>query len=163
MPYAGRGGAGNIQAVEQEKNRIAADLEAGQAAAESISQPPPPREEKQYAHSGRGGAGNYYNPKELSNTGVYKDSGFSQRVGNEVNTLGHEPLPHDGEQVKKVGRGGAGNYAAFDASEGQTRALEKRLEADREMREMVKKDVEERVKSTLAEPPKAKIARGEPY
>lgn len=163
MPYAGRGGAGNIQAVEQENKRIAADLEAGQDAAKSFSQPPPLREEQQYAHSGRGGAGNYYSPKELSDTGVYKDSGLGKKVGDGVDTIGNEPVPQAKEEVRKVGRGGAGNYAAFDSSEGQTRALEKRLEADRAMREMVKADVEEKVKSTLAEPPRAKLAGVEPY
>ena len=163
MPYAGRGGAGNIQAVEQEKKHIATDLEAGQDAAKSFSQPLPPRAEQQYAHSGRGGAGNYYSPKELSDTGVYQDSGLAQRVGDGVDTIGNEPTPQTKDEVRKIGRGGAGNYAAYDASEGQTRALEKRLEADKEMKEMVKANVEEKVKSTLAEPPKAKLAGVEPY
>ena len=166
MPYAGRGGAGNVQAIEQESKRIAADLEAGPNAAKSFSQPPPLREEQQYAYKGRGGAGNWYSPKELSDTGVYKDSGLSQRVGDGINAVGNEPLPQDragASEVRKVGRGGAGNYAAYDSSEGQTMALEKKIEAGREMREMMKADVEEMVKSTLAEPPRAKLAGAEPY
>lgn len=164
MPYAGRGGVGNIQAVEQENKRIATDLEANQDAAKSFSQPPTLREEQQFAHYGRGGAGNLYSPKELSNTGVYQDPGLSKRVGDGVDTIGNEPMPHGTkDEVRKVGRGGAGNYAAYDASEGQTRALESRLNADREMKERVKADVEEQVKSTLAEPPKAKLAGAEPY
>ncbi|EME48601.1 hypothetical protein DOTSEDRAFT_67592, partial [Dothistroma septosporum NZE10] len=167
MPYAGRGGAGNIQAVEQETKRLAADIEAGQDSTRSFSQFPPTLGEQQYAYKGRGGAGNWYSPKDLSDTGVYKDFGLSQRIGDGVNAVGHEPLPQDNagasEQVRKLGRGGAGNYAAYDASEGQTRAQEKKLEADREAREMVKANVEEKVKSTLVEPPRAKLAGAEPY
>jgi len=73
MAY-GRGGVGNIQALEQETARVAADLEANQQAAGASSQynALPGKEEPKFAHTGRGGMGNYYSPEELSQTGHFR-------------------------------------------------------------------------------------------
>lgn len=69
-PY-GRGGAGNYEAIQRENEKVANDLEANQSAADNATNnyvPPDiaERSEAQYAHTGRGGAGNYYSPRELT-------------------------------------------------------------------------------------------------
>jgi hypothetical protein len=74
-PY-GRGGAGNYEAIKRENEKINNDLEASQSAAETagVNYIPPDiaeRGEAQYAHTGRGGAGNYYSPRELVEHGNF--------------------------------------------------------------------------------------------
>jgi predicted transcriptional regulator len=74
-PY-GRGGAGNYEAIQRENEKISKDLEASQSAAEKATNnylPPDiaERSEAQYAHTGRGGAGNYYSPKDLAEHGNF--------------------------------------------------------------------------------------------
>lgn len=76
-PY-GRGGAGNYeQAISRENEKINNDLEANQSAAETagVNYIPPDiaeRSEAQYAHTGRGGAGNYYSPRDLAESGNFQ-------------------------------------------------------------------------------------------
>jgi hypothetical protein len=76
-PY-GRGGAGNYeQAISRENEKINNDLEASQSAAEiaGVNYIPPDiaeRSEAQYAHTGRGGAGNYYSPRDLAEHGNFQ-------------------------------------------------------------------------------------------
>lgn len=163
----GRGGAGNILAVQQENERVAADLEANQSAAESYAQPTPIRNEPQYAHSGRGGAGNFYSPKELSQKGQYKDTDLSQ-VGDGTKDSGlatTDPFsnakPLSGP-TRTYGRGGVGNYS-YDASENQEKALRKKMEEDEDKQQKLKADIEAGVKETLAMPPKAKLPGEQPY
>lgn len=74
-PY-GRGGAGNYEAIQRENEKVANDLEANQSAADNATNnyvPPDiaERSEAQYAHTGRGGAGNYYSPRELTEHGNF--------------------------------------------------------------------------------------------
>jgi hypothetical protein len=74
-PY-GRGGAGNYEAIQRENEKINKDLEASQSAADNATNnfAPPDlaeRSEAQYAHTGRGGAGNYYSPKNLAEQGSF--------------------------------------------------------------------------------------------
>jgi hypothetical protein len=74
-PY-GRGGAGNYEAIQRENQKINKDLEASQSAADSATNnfAPPDlaeRSEAQYAHTGRGGAGNYYSPRNLAEHGNF--------------------------------------------------------------------------------------------
>lgn len=176
MPY-GRGGAGNIQALEQENARVSADLEANQQAAESdrkgrLPAQHPEREEQQYAHTGRGGMGNFFSPKELSRTGNFSDAHRSHILGD-----GTQPPAESAEQMqdappsynaalsnaaptRTVGRGGAGNYS-FGVSESEEKAARKRIE-DEKMREKLKEEIEAGVKDQLAMPPKAKLPGGEP-
>lgn len=75
-PY-GRGGAGNYEAIERENKKINNDLEASQSAADSALNDVVPhniaeRSEAQYAHTGRGGAGNYYSPRDLTEQGNFQ-------------------------------------------------------------------------------------------
>lgn len=74
-PY-GRGGAGNYEAIKRENEKVANDLEANQSAADNATNDyvPPDiaeRSEAQYAHTGRGGAGNYYSPRDLVENGNF--------------------------------------------------------------------------------------------
>jgi hypothetical protein len=74
-PY-GRGGAGNYEAIQRENEKISKDLEASQSSADNATNAyiPPDiaeRSEAQYAHTGRGGAGNYYSPKDLVANGNF--------------------------------------------------------------------------------------------
>ena len=74
-PY-GRGGAGNYEAIQRENEKVNNDLERSQSTAEKagINYIPPDiaeRTEAQYAHTGRGGAGNYYSPRDLVETGNF--------------------------------------------------------------------------------------------
>lgn len=180
MPSYGRGGAGNIAAVNQENERIDNDLEANQAAAESVDRdfvPPPDiaRDEQKYAHSGRGGAGNYYSPGELDKTGAFSDAHRSHIPGD--GTLApsddskapaaappsYSSVPSPNEVPRKTGRGGAGNYD-FGINEWEQRAAKKRWEEDQKQQKL-KEDIEKGVKQTLAFPEvaKTKVPGGEPY
>lgn len=141
MPY-GRGGAGNIYAAEQAKARITADLEANHAATDSYKEPLPAdylrHEQQQYAHTGRGGSGNYYSPKELTRTGQFSDTHKSQS-----------------NESSRIGRGGAGNYTfAVSDSEEQAR---RRMEEEGKCQKL-QRDVEKGVNQSLTMPPKAKLA-----
>lgn len=74
-PY-GRGGAGNYEAIQRENEKVNNDLERSQSTAEKagINYIPPDiaeRSEAQYAHTGRGGAGNYYSPRDLAEQGNF--------------------------------------------------------------------------------------------
>ena len=168
MAY-GRGGAGNIQALEQETARVAADPEANQQTAESSSQNSalPEKEEQKFAHTGRGGMGNYYSPKELSQTGHFSDAHRSHILGD-----GTQPPTEAGQSTgppsysatqasaeqptRMVGRGGAGNFS-FGVSESEERAARKRM-ADEKKREVLTGEIEQGVKEQLAVPPKAKLS-----
>ncbi|EMD01139.1 hypothetical protein BAUCODRAFT_29542 [Baudoinia panamericana UAMH 10762] len=178
MPAYGRGGAGNILSIEQENARASADLEANQQAAESDQKGPLPtdyleKSEQQYAHTGRGGMGNYYSPRDLSETGHFNDAHRSHILGEGTSappatgdSTGNGPPsygagPSDIEPPRKHGRGGAGNYA-FGVSESEERAAQRRLEQEKRQ-EQLKADIEKGVKESLAAPPKAKLPGGNPY
>lgn len=154
MPAYGRGGAGNIQAIEQEKVRIAADIEANHGPTgfhtnESIPLEYTRHEGQTYAHMGRGGMGNYYSPKESNRSGEVKDS----------RTLKDRGVVEDSNQAAKTyGRGGAGNYAV-SLSINEERAARER-QAEERTREKLRQDVENGVQQHLALPPKAKLAGG---
>lgn len=161
MPYAGRGGAGNIQAVEEANKRIAEDIEANHPGAETLNTQPAPTSDEQYARVGRGGAGNFYNPQDDSDTNRIG-------LGDGINSLGSGPIEtsrktavSNPEPTKNFGRGGAGNFL-FDSSENQDRALRRQLEEDEQKKQEVKEQVEKGVEETLAMPPKAKLPREMP-
>ena len=158
MPPYGRGGAGNINAVEQAKAKIAADLEAnGQSAltadsfdrqGEGLVRSEREEEEPVYKHSGRGGAGNYYSPTEFGGEGAVASKSSAQ------GTSSAAPVSN----TRTPGRGGAGNYA-FGVSEDESDAR-KRMEEKRKG-EKLREDVERGVNERLALPRKARVSGGE--
>jgi hypothetical protein len=86
--------------------------------------------------AGRGGAGNWVQPKELHSQGLSQKS--SQDVPQRM--LGSSKPTYKG------GRGGAGNYGSLEEEEKGKRELEQRR------REQVEKAVERDVESGLARP-----------
>jgi hypothetical protein len=94
---------------------------------------------------GRGGAGNWYSPKDLSQTGKFETS--------------PEQAPGDGKIADKEvtsesrhrGRGGAGNFIWID--EDEEKANQQKEEMEIELKEIIAKDVEE----GLARPDRAFI------
>lgn len=179
MAY-GRGGAGNFQAVVQEKARIAKDVEANQHAVESNTEGLPAVntdcQEQQYAHTGRGGIGNWYSPKELKEKGHFSDAHRSHILGDgtqapaDSTDSGAPPSYNTAapsvETTRTYGRGGAGNFS-FGVSEGEERMARKRMQQE-ETKEKLKADIEKDVQDSLAMPEKAKISenaklpRGDP-
>lgn len=178
MPPYGRGGAGNYDAVQRENEKIANDLESSQSAAESAmdSYMPPDIAEKgeaQYAHTGRGGAGNYYSPQDLSQTGNFSGADTSHILGDGTPAPPSEdakpaaPPAFDGMPsatggpTAKTGRGGAGNFD-FGINEAERKAAREHEEADQKQQKL-RDDVEKGVKEHLAFPSKAKLPGGEPF
>ena len=161
MPSYGRGGAGNIQAIEQATARISADLEAKHSAADSYTKEPlssdyAAREAQMYKHTGRGGAGNYFSPKDLRQTGNF-DHVPPPGVGSKTSALGIAME----QTIRTLGRGGAGNYA-FGMSENADWVARKGME-DEAKREKLTQDIEKGVEKTLALPQKAKLPGSESY
>lgn len=144
MPAYGRGGAGNIQAVDQQNDRIVKDLEANESNAKSLTQTlssdTVKRDESQYAYTGRGGSGNFYSRKDVSQA---KTSGLSDVAASEMI-----------KSTRTSGRGGVGNYE-FSANESAQTALKKDTR-DEQVKERLTKDIEKEVNEELAMPPKAR-------
>ena len=94
----------------------------------------------EYAHSGRGGAGNYLNASELTR---------ATKENSDVTPALQERKP---SVVGYSGRGGVGNYKSGD--------VEKRLEERKasEIQEKVHTQVMKDVEVTLKEPEKAHLA-----
>ncbi|KAK4508428.1 hypothetical protein PRZ48_002166 [Zasmidium cellare] len=159
MPYAGRGGAGNIQAVEEANKRIVEDLEANQQATETYTQPAPTSDE-QYARVGRGGAGNFYNPQDSNDTDRVGLGDGINSLGSGATDTSKTPTAAP-EPTRTFGRGGAGNFS-FDSSENQDRAVRKKLEEDEKKEQQLKEVVEHVVDEKLAMPQKAKLPREVP-
>lgn len=145
MPAYGRGGAGNIHAVAQEKERIATDLEANAGIQESGTQTDASSihqgASQQYRHAGRGGAGNYETIAD-----VKEQQSNDEITGGSIQST----------TTRTAGRGGAGNYD-FAAATTSKAAAREQIEEDL-TREIITQKVEENVDQHLAMPPQAKIA-----
>ena len=125
MPALGRGGAGNIIQTPHSssnpststQNNISADLEANQQAAEtSLVDDYEYRSEQQtYAHKGRGGAGNYYSPKELARSGTFAGAGTSHVLGDGTPAPAGS-VPGDAAAAAASSTGGAGDGVAGSGS-----------------------------------------------
>lgn len=163
----GRGGFGNIVAVPETKERVTADVEANRQVPNASHQAALPTDTEQpYAHSGRGGAGNYYSPKDLTAKGHFSDAHRSHIVGDGTlapseSTTNSAPPSYnsvDGpkaEPTRIFGRGGAGNYM-FGVSEGEERAAKKKMEEE-EQKQQLTAMIEKGVTSGLAMPEQAKL------
>lgn len=163
----GRGGAGNILNLQQRDKRITQDLEANQQAAEQLTIATPSadailsRDQQKYAYTGRGGAGNWYSPQQLVETGTYDDTLPVQAASHSSEGFAVACQQAAAEPVRRYGRGGAGNMS-FGVSEYQERAIQKRMQDEEQKREKVKADVESEVNAMLPEPPKAKLSGSAP-
>lgn len=162
---AGRGGAGNILALQQQHEKIVDDVEANrprQTAGdqEEVEVPDSSREVQPYAYTGRGGAGNYYVPKDLKETGQFHNAHRSHILGDGT-AAPDSVTPKEGsgaaaQPYRWQGRGGAGNYD-WTAAENEERARLKKLEDDRLKEEKLRIDIEKGVSDALAVPERAKI------
>ncbi|KAF2091542.1 hypothetical protein K490DRAFT_31526 [Saccharata proteae CBS 121410] len=178
MPW-GRGGAGNIAQVEEANKRAAEDLEASQQAAETTLDPSPadlptrtdsnaavaaaaaapPLQE--YAHMGRGGAGNYYSPASLEQTGTFSapgpaDTSTAEPVreadpGAAAAAAAAAAAPD--MPIARTGRGGAGNFHWAEQQPVQGGA-------ERNTEEQVRERVESDVEKGLSRPPNAFLGNG---
>lgn len=149
---SGRGGAGNIIALQQEKARVAGDVEANHQQAVESAPVLPQTQDQEYAHSGRGGAGNYYSPKDLKETG-----NFSHK--NPVASASGQPGTNSSSQavpVAKYGRGGAGNMS-WGVTESEQKAAIKKIEEEKTKREQIEAESEREAGQSIAMPPKAKL------
>lgn len=147
MPYYGRGGAGNIQAATQEKERIASDVEAQLFTAEHplSNLTCTGQDEQAYKRSGRGGAGNYFTASDVVK--------LPEKQA-EIDAAAKALSP--GEVPAKYGRGGAGNIN-FAAGEKADRDDVVQSE-ERKMKERVAKAVEDYVEGGLQVPEKARLS-----
>ncbi|KAF2834709.1 hypothetical protein M501DRAFT_989475 [Patellaria atrata CBS 101060] len=190
MPTYGRGGAGNIQTATQvveENKRISDDLEAARPTANpasavhpsSQSQPQTQNEQNHfagqqsyqppaaYAHSGRGGAGNWYSPSQLQATGQFTShqnptSSADLPPATSPPTLSPSstpkstsPPPDPALPIGKLGRGGMGNFKWQSAQDYREYAAERRREEEK-----VLKESERRVSDSLTRPGRAWIGEG---
>lgn len=175
----GRGGAGNIQQAGDAEKRMAEDIEAAQPPQSTESSHPDASfyassepQEQEYAHMGRGGAGNWYSPAELNSTGTYVSNAKPQLTpssngASKASTLFGDPTLAPASQAALSeqelaaghrGRGGAGNFIwRSGAEEGaKAKAEEERLKKAGKIEEKVIADVE----AGLAMPGRAKVAGG---
>lgn len=144
-----RGGFGNLthEATTslQEKRRAPGDLEAQTPlSGETGSRGP-----REYAHSGRGGAGNYYSPARLQQSGTFET------------TSGDEPKSSSGNSTPARapyrGRGGAGNYVFAPDTDGSAQEAVERGRDQREREDKARGDAARDVEASLAKPGRAYI------
>lgn len=148
MPTWGRGGAGNIvsdEQIKEQNKRIAEDVEANRPLASSAAAPAQssPSQPADYSHMGRGGAGNWYQPKELEQSGSFNQPPDSTTLPTtskpNISTPWH---PETQEMpVARAGRGGAGNFVWKDEDKAR-REREQEERAREVVSDKVEKDVE---------------------
>jgi len=142
----GRGGAGNFYLPgdglggettgneDPEAQKSSDPVVDAVAVADAVARKPP----ADFAHTGRGGAGNYYSPKELDGMKVDATDGGTPQL----------------QKAGYRGRGGAGNFMAKDTAE------EERLrEIEARKRDMVAETARRDVEMALKAPGKAHLAR----
>ena len=101
---------------------------------------------------GRGGAGNWYEPKELEKEGNFSQPADSTALPStskpQISTPWH---PENQEMpVARAGRGGAGNFVWSDGEKER-----RRLEDEEKAKEKVNEKVEAEVEQGLPKPPGA--------
>jgi hypothetical protein len=150
MPSYGRSGAGNIEAVAREKERITTDLEANGDAKDCPSSSQLPNNSQaanqQYARAGRGGAGNFYSANEILDT---------------QSPDGPGDIKSTSQSTQTPGRGGASNYGFAANGSKEAAALERIRELRSE--ERISKDIAKDVEKQLAIPQKTKLAQNQTY
>ena len=116
------------------------DLEAQGIGSNGVTTEDVPKVRAEYAHSGRGGAGNYLNASELAR---------ATKENSDVTPALQERKP---SVVGYSGRGGVGNYQSGDVE----RTLKERRAS--EFQEKVHTQVVKDVEMALKEPEKAHLA-----
>jgi len=160
MAY-GRGGAGNYYAAQEESKKAAADVEANLAstttqASRSPASAVPSNASQDYAHMGRGGSGNWYQPKELQKEGTFTQPADATAIPTSSKPQVSTPWHPEGQElpVARSGRGGAGNFV-WKSEEQERRAGE-----DEEKRkEKLREEAERSVEAGLAKPPGALLGK----
>ena len=131
-------------------SKISQDVEAQQPQEEPAFRPPTTASVDPYAHSGRGGAGNWYSPSQQRATGTYTSESSAAATSTAAPANTRAPPTNFG------GRGGAGNYN-WERIEAEEKAKAERNETEKEKEFGVKKSVEEDVESGLRKPGQAHL------
>ncbi|KAF2502593.1 hypothetical protein BU16DRAFT_14274 [Lophium mytilinum] len=163
MPTWGRGGAGNIvsdEQVQETTRRVAEDLEANQPTSipTTTTAAPPSYTTQDYAHMGRGGAGNWFvpadepaapPPSETADPTPAPQTTAKPQVSKPW-TPPNTELP-----IARGGRGGAGNFVWESEEEKRRKA-----EAEARRREGVERRVVADVEKGLKMPERARLGGG---
>ncbi|KAI9702206.1 MAG: hypothetical protein M1820_006288 [Bogoriella megaspora] len=191
MTSTGRGGAGNILSssdVQSLNSQASNDLEAAQQSAEDYTSNrdalgPTRTSAPSYQTTGRGGAGNFYNPSDPNQPNSFSNANMpvipSAGLPNQETTA--EPLAAQGDpttsapgttqaedrksssQVPEshfpsyVGRGGAGNWMGSRIGEQAARNEEAKMER---LKEEVMRGVERDVEMGLSKPEEVHLGEG---
>ncbi|KAI8936702.1 hypothetical protein NX059_007094 [Plenodomus lindquistii] len=154
----GRGGAGNINQAKENSKKVSEDVEANLSSSTAPSSRPTPSStaSQDYAHMGRGGAGNWYQPAELSKEGTFTQPADATAIPTGAKPQVSTPWHPEGQEmpVARSGRGGAGNFVW--KSEEQAR---KAREEEERRKEAVRQGVERDVEAGLAKPPGVLLGR----
>lgn len=126
------------------------DVEAQHTSAPSAAAPTTSSAASQaYAHTGRGGAGNWYQPSQLAKEGTFSSPSDSTALPTANKPNVSAPWHPDSQQmpVARAGRGGAGNFIWKDPEEEKLKA-----EEQEKKKEDVSVEVEREVEAGLAKP-----------
>lgn len=144
------------------------ELQTSQQNAETYSAPSLITQE--YAHMGRGGAGNYYSPSSLTQTGKFTDaspasisdahggSGIENGAAITRSTAPPPSISHLSTAPAYRGRGGAGNFLG-DPYEKSANEIQQERARQQEAQEQAKKGVDVDVEARLARPGKAYLSQ----
>lgn len=96
-----------------------------------------------YAHTGRGGAGNWYQPSQLAKDGTFSTPSDATALPTTAKPNVSTPWHPEGQQlpVGRAGRGGAGNFVWGDEGAERERVEEEERRKG-EVREGVEREVE---------------------
>jgi len=155
--------------LEKSLTEAEAHLSSHHALASYAGTAHPALHSQEYAHMGRGGAGNYYSPRELQMKGEFAGAGTSHVLGDgtpvpkgEVGGAAAEKdVSGGGGGGAYRGRGGAGNYSFGGVSEGEERASRRRIEEMERKERGVREEVLRGVEEGLARPEKAFLSAKE--
>ena len=114
---------------------------------------------QEYAHMGRGGAGNWYQPAELEKEGVFSQPADATAIPTAVKPQISTPWHPEGQEmpVARAGRGGAGNFVWRSEEQGKKGQSE-----EKRVREEVSQGVERDVEAGLAKPGAALLSGEKP-
>ncbi|KAG9198904.1 hypothetical protein G6514_009280 [Epicoccum nigrum] len=110
----GRGGAGNLAQAAASNKKATEDIEAANfPSTASVPLQTSSNASQDYAHMGRGGAGNWFQPKTLQQEGTFSQQAPADSTAPPTNATPNvsKPWTPEGQElpVTKQGRGGAGN------------------------------------------------------